>query len=348
MYESKGEIREKDFQLYLSETRQIVNSRLSLLVSSIPQSRLSPQLEYALLSQGKRLRPILVILSAQSVGGDREQVIPLALAFELLHTATLVHDDIIDGDKLRRGIPALYKKWNVNSAMLAGDAMISLSINLAADFGAEIMKIVSKCGLELCDGEYMDVSLSLSTTNEEEYFLKIRKKAASLFKAAAQCGALAGGGSRLDAACLAEFGECLGIAYQLRDDLLDLTVQGVFIPKDLRTERVTLPLIHLYGESNFNEREILENNLKILIDGNYAGNRAAVKGILSSLKKRGSFAYCEKKMNEYIHKAVISISPLKDTEFKAYLTQNGKIVNTTSATCLAYNPKGSAPHFTGN
>ena len=165
-------VSKKNFQLYLTETKQLINSELSNLVSKISELRLHPYLEYVLLSRGKRLRSILVILSVQSVGGDRDRVIPLALAFELLHSATLVHDDIIDEDKLRRGLPTLHRKSGVNTAILVGDAMISLGINLAADFGVEIMKIVSECSLELCDGEYMDTSLLLNEITEENYFLK--------------------------------------------------------------------------------------------------------------------------------------------------------------------------------
>jgi len=315
-----------NFQFYLTETKQLINSELSNLISKIPELKLRPYIEYALLSRGKRLRPILVILSTQSVGGDRDQVMPLALAFELLHTATLVHDDVIDKDNLRRGLPALHKKWGVNAAILVGDAMISLGVNLAADFGTKIMKIVSKYGLELCDGEYMDTSLSLSEITEEKYLLKTIKKSASLFKAAAQCGALAGGGSRLETMCLAKFGECLGIAYQLRDDLLDLAVQGRFVPKDLRTGRITLPLIHLHRVSNFSEREILEKDLRILANGNPEGNKDVVKRIFHSLKKASSFAYCEKKITEYIQRGLTNISPLEDTEFKIYLAQMTKLL----------------------
>lgn len=319
-----------DFQLYLSETRRLINFELSNLVSSISQLGLHSQVEYALLSKGKRLRPLLVILSAQIVDGNRDKVIPLALAFELVHTATLVHDDIIDGDKLRRGIPALHRKWSINDAILTGDAMIALAINLAADFGAEIMRVVSQSALELCDGEHMDTSLSLSTTTEEEYFSKIKKKSASLFKAAAYCGALAGGGSSFEVESLATFCENFGIAYQLRDDLRDLMLTGGFVPKDLKSGRVTLPLIHLYKVSDFVQREKLENDLRILMRGDLVVNNTAIDRFLRSLTTAGSFTYCEQKINEYIKQSIDSIMPLKDTEFKTYLIQMAKSLTPTA------------------
>jgi geranylgeranyl pyrophosphate synthase len=312
------------------ETRQLINSELLNLVSSLSEVRLHPQIEYALLSKGKRLRPILVILSAQSVGGNQEEVMPLALAFELMHTATLVHDDIIDGDKMRRGIPALYRKWSVDDAILAGDAMIALAINLAADFGAKIIKTVSQSALELCDGEHMDTSLSLGTITEEEYFLKIKKKSASLFKATTYCGALAGKGSPIEVESLAAFGENFGIAYQLRDDLLDMTITGGFVPKDLKSGRVTLPLIYLYKVSDFVQREKLENDLQILMKGNRVVKNAAIERVSHSLKTAKAFTYCEQKINQYIKKSVDSLKPLKNTPFKTYLTQMTKLLKLTT------------------
>jgi geranylgeranyl pyrophosphate synthase len=213
----------KMFQSYVENTKQLVESELSNLVSRIADLRIHEKMKYALLSRRKRLRPVMVILSAQSVGGNREDVMSLALAIELLHTATLVHDDILDQDKFRRDVPAVHEKWSINDAILVGDAMISLAINLTADYGREIMKIASETGLALCDGEYMDVSTTSTEISENEYLEKIRKKSASLFKTATQCGTIAGGGSDLEVKCLADFGEHFGMAYQLSDDLSDIT-----------------------------------------------------------------------------------------------------------------------------
>lgn len=163
---------EKTFQSYVENTKQLVESELSNLISRIAGIRLHEKMEYALLSHGKRLRPLMVILSAQSVGGNQDDVMSLALAIELLHTATLVHDDILDQDKFRRNVPTVHEKWSVNDAILVGDAMISLSINLAADYGREILKIGSETGLALCDGEYMDVSITSIKISENEYLEK--------------------------------------------------------------------------------------------------------------------------------------------------------------------------------
>jgi len=312
---------EQAFKSYTAETRSIINSELSKFVSTLSELNLHPQIDYAVLSRGKRLRPLLVILSAESVGGNRNKVMSLALAFELMHTATLVHDDIIDGDEFRRGIQALHKKWTINDAILTGDALIALAVNLAAGYGEKILKLVSQSALELCDGEKMDISFSLEKATEEEYFQKIQEKSASLFRAATYSGALAGGGTPQEIDCLSMFGENFGIAYQVRDDLLDLTnTEGLAsISKDLQGGRVTLPLIHSYRESEAQKRKLIRDNLHAINEQNMVVNPVFMKNIAEILRQTDSFGYCEKKILDHVQQAVACITPLKDTDYKTYL-----------------------------
>jgi len=130
----------EDFHSYVFCTKRSIERELEGLLSKISDVKLHPLLEFALLSKGKRLRPILTVLSAQSLGGDPKRVMQLALSFELLHTATLVHDDIIDQDTCRRGMKTLYSKWFMKGAVLAGDALIALSVNLASARAKELIK----------------------------------------------------------------------------------------------------------------------------------------------------------------------------------------------------------------
>jgi len=254
------------------------------------------------------------------VGGKAEEVMPLALAFELMHTATLVHDDIIDKDQTRRGLPALHVKWSTDDAILAGDAMIALAVNLASSYGEEILKIVSNSALELCDGEHMDIYFSLDSATEEEYFLKIKQKSATLFRASAHSGALAGGGSPSEIHSLSMFGENFGIAYQLRDDLSDIKHTGTSISKDIKRGRVTLPLIHLYNTSNLKEKRQLKRDFQEALK-NRALNSSVVKRILKRLTTAGSFAYVEQKIDKYLQQAIESVKPLENTVYKKYLIQ---------------------------
>lgn len=317
---------EKDQSLipYLATMKELVEAELSSLVSSLTSIKLQQKIGYALLSDGKRLRPLMVMLSAQSVGGDREQVLKLSLAFELLHTATLVHDDLLDRDKVRRDAPALHEKWSANEAILVGDALIALSINLASGYGSEIMKRTSEAGLMLCDGEYMDELTRLDETSEDEYFEKIRKKSASLFQAAAQCGAMAGGGKDKDVKSLTDYGEHFGIAYQLIDDLLDSTSAKDGIPKDLRRGRISLPLIHLYQSSSVSEREVLLKDLQVLADDNFRAKQYAHDRVMQALIDNRSIYYCQRKASEYVSQSVVDLAPLVGSKFKGYLTQMAK------------------------
>lgn len=304
---------DEDFHAYVCGTRRSIESELENLLSRISGVRLRPLLEFALLSKGKRLRPVLTVLSAQSVGGDPKKVIQLALSFELLHAATLVHDDIIDQDIARRGMKTLYSKWSAKGAILAGDALIALSVNLASDFGPKILKILSDVGLELSDGEYTDTVLSLNEATEQEYFAKTEKKSASLFRSAAYCGALAAGGTPLEVEALAEFGEYFGMAYQLNDDLDDLLGPRK-ISQDLRNGNVTLPFLYTYGHGNKAAKELLTRKFG---DRNVTLND--MKDVKEKMEEIGAFRYCKRKIGEYLENSQQSLKAVRDSKFKNYL-----------------------------
>jgi geranylgeranyl pyrophosphate synthase len=305
----------EDLQSYTSNTRQLIETELENLLSSVSDANLLPLLKYAVLSKGKRLRPVLAILSAQSVGGIREKVVQLALSFELLHTATLVHDDIIDHDTLRRGRKSLHSKWSTNSAILAGDALIALSINLAAEYGPKIMKVLSTVGLELCNGEYIDTSLSLEDSTEWDYFAKIEKKSASLFRGATYCGALAAGAGPVELEALRDYGQFFGMAYQLKDDMGDLLGRN-HISQDLKNGNVTLPFLYMANSGDGLSRKLLRENF-----GNKDVTVAVSQEIRDRMEKIGAFRYCERRVAKYSRKSQDSLKNLRDSVFKNLLIQ---------------------------
>jgi len=269
-------------------------------------------------------------LSAESVGGKRDKTMPLALAFELMHTATLVHDDIIDQDETRRDKPAVHTKWSVNDAILTGDALIALAVELASEYGQEVLKTVARSALELCDGERMDITSSLETTTEESYFKRIREKSASLFRASTYCGALTGGGSSSEIAALSAFGQNFGIAYQIKDDILDLTHKGTDVLKDQKSGNITLPLIHFYTNNSLGQRKELESKLQTLMQNRNTNDTELSRSILETIRRAGSLDYCEKKIGEHLNRAVSSISGLKNSQFKAYLVEMTEILRSQS------------------
>lgn len=311
---------EIDFAKYFSRARKEIEFELSKLISSLSQADLRSKLEYAILSGGKRFRPFLVILSAENVGEKRSNVMPLALAFELMHTATLVHDDIIDQDETRRGQPSLYRKWSVSEAILTGDALIALSVDLASPYGETVLKTVAHSALELCDGERMDLVDSLSRVNEEVYFKKIRDKSASLCRAAAYCGAVAGGGTPDEANALSMFGENFGIAYQLRDDVLDFRDKGHLNLKDPIKGKITLPLIYCYANSSAEEKKKIKE-LQAAISKKPSEAKKRVNELLQLISNKDAFKYCENRIDEYLSHAIRNIEPLKNTMYKAYLME---------------------------
>ena len=303
----------EEFHSYVFGMKRSLESELEKLLSKISDVSLHPLLEFALLSNGKRLRPILTVLSAQSVGGDPKKVNQLALSFELLHTATLIHDDIIDQDTCRRGMKTLYSKWSTKGAILAGDALIALSVNLATDFGPKIMKILADGGLEISDGEYIDAVLSLDDATEQQYFTKIEKKSASLFRCATCCGALAAGGTSLEVEALAKFGEYFGMAYQLNDDLDDLLGKNQ-ISRDLRNGNVTLPFLYLYEHGKEAVKELMKRNF-----GNRKVTLTDMEKLKDTMEEFGAFTYCKEKIAEYIEKSHSSLKVVRDSKFKNYL-----------------------------
>jgi octaprenyl-diphosphate synthase len=308
----------------LCETKALIELELSKFVNGF-ENKLAPQVEYALLSGGKRLRPLMVILSAQSVGGDRNKGVPLALAFELAHTSSLIHDDIIDKDIFRRGKLALYNKWSANSAILTGDLLIACAVYLASGYESRIIEIFSQATIELCQGEQMDLTLKPDST-EKEYFQMIKSKSASLFQAATSCGALVGEASPKVFDCLSNFGKNFGIAYQLRDDLLDLEPSEGKVSKDLKKGRVTLPLIHLYSLSDSSEKKDIDENLLSATKKNKIQSDSAIKIILKKLEETGSIIYAEKKLDEYFQSAISNLAPLKDSPYKLSLLQMTKLL----------------------
>ncbi len=318
------------FTRYFSTTRSQVEKELSKFVASLSDLTLQPRIEYAVLTKGKRFRPLLVVLSAETVGGKRNKVMPLALAFELMHTATLVHDDIIDQDDMRRGQPSLHKKWSVNDAILTGDALIALAIKLASPYGETILKSVAQTALELCEGEQLDLTDSLETT-EATYLKRIKYKSASLCTAAAYCGAIAGEGTLNEANALATFGENFGIAYQLRDDVLDFSLREDSNFKDSEIGRVTLPLIHAYAKGNKTEKREIEK-FRGLLKSNPSEAVESAHRIVQIIRQKGTFEYCERKIDSYLSCALSSLSPLKETRYKGYLVEMAKTLRSWAGT----------------
>ena len=320
--EQVGIISDKDgYGRYLEAARRLVDHEIDSLLPQLTDLGLCERISYVLQTQGKRLRPILVMLSAQSVGGQIEPVKKLALSIELLHAATLIHDDILDQDVFRRNAPTLNAKWGVRDAVLVGDALASLSINLAADYGHGIVKIMSQTCLLLSDGEYMDVENAHKRLSESDYLETIRRKSASLFKAATQCGAIAANAGSDEIDVLAEFGENFGLAYQIKDDLSDVTALENSIPQDINEFRATLPIIHLCESMEPNVSEAFFKAVAAVKSQDPAEKATLIDRLHRSLESAGSLRYCLERINQYVDNALASLKQVRESVYKAYLVQ---------------------------
>ncbi|MDZ7377896.1 MAG: polyprenyl synthetase family protein [candidate division KSB1 bacterium] len=208
--------------------RQLVGAYLEEACASSEPALLYEPVRYLIESGGKRLRPLLLLLAAEAVGADVQEVVPAAAAIELLHTFTLVHDDIMDQDETRRGRPTVHVKWDVGTAILAGDGLVAMAYHALFSRNyprlVDMARVFTKGIVEVCEGQALDKEFETrSSVGMNEYMTMIRKKTACLFATACQVGALAGDGTDEQVDSLGQYGTHLGIAFQVQDDLLDLS-----------------------------------------------------------------------------------------------------------------------------
>jgi geranylgeranyl pyrophosphate synthase len=314
---------ESGLQSYINQAGVALDSQLQNLMPIISNLRLHKQIEYALQTKGKGLRSTMVLLAGESVGAEKQNLEKLALGIELLHLATLVHDDILDQDLFRRNALSVQAKWSVKEAILVGDALASLGLNLGRDYGKEVLDVMANTCLQLTDGEFMDVKITTATLSEEYYLEKIRKKSASLFKAAAECGAIAGNGSKDEISSLGAFGENYGLAFQIRDDLSDVLSSENEVLSDLNEFRSTLPLICLDTKSSKSAQTLIK---KILASKkkNGEGSQILFQELEMLLDKSGSIDYCHGKIGYYVREAISILDLIEESPCKNYLKEMAK------------------------
>ena len=211
----------------LTELQNIIQQAIEQLKYPAQPPDLYEPIGYILSIGGKRLRPALLLMACDIFGGDVNKAVQAALAIEVFHNFTLMHDDIMDKAPLRRGKATVHERWNQNVAILSGDAMMveANKLMLQVDDGIlrQVMDIFNTTATGVCEGQQFDMSFeSRDTVSAEEYINMIRLKTAVLLGGALKIGALIGGANEKDAALIYTFGEQLGIAFQLQDDILDV------------------------------------------------------------------------------------------------------------------------------
>jgi len=270
---------------------------------------------------GKRLRPAVLILAAEAVGSTLESVLPAAVAVELVHNFTLIHDDIMDKDDFRRGMPAVHLKWGEAGAILAGDTLYSKAFEILSRVENEperilkCMDVLSRTCTEICEGQWLDMDFEKrARVTESEYLEMVEKKTSVLYAAAAKIGALLGGASDEVAEALSEYGRLIGIGFQMYDDVLDMItpqeVLGKVRGSDLKEGKHTLIVIDAF-----------QKGVELEIFGKGSATQEETEKAVEILSECGSIDFVQNLAISYIEEGKAKQDALDECHEKDLLLQ---------------------------
>lgn len=283
--------------------------------------KLAEVVEYAIFNGGKRIRPLLALLSARLCGCEDAAIYRLAISLEYLHTATLLHDDVIDHAEQRRGRPAANIKWNDPVAILAGDYLHARSMFLVGmEGGRQCLDIICQASAAMVEGEFLQMNNALNSRQTAElYYRIITRKTAFLIAAACEIGAAFAKASPGHRQALRSYGLHLGLAFQVVDDLLDYLGDtrrtGKDIGNDFCEGKITLPLIHALAAAAADDRSLIEG----LLHGNSGQRRPAIAAVRSVIDKYQGFAYARQQAGSLVDAAIVDLEKLdQDLNPQAY------------------------------
>ncbi|MFN3916462.1 MAG: polyprenyl synthetase family protein [Flavobacteriales bacterium] len=301
---------EKELSLFEQKFKQSMKSEVALLDKIT---------HYIIKRKGKQMRPMFVFLSANVNGGNTEATYTAASLIELLHTATLVHDDVVDDAYERRGFFSLNALWKNKIAVLVGDYLLSRGLLLSVEQGQfRILQIVSQAVREMSEGELLQIEKARKLDIiEEVYFDIIRQKTASLIASCCASGAASAGASEEDIQKMWLFGEKVGIAFQIKDDIFDYgSSENIGKPTgiDIKERKMTLPLIYALNRSNKAQKNHVRNIIK-----NENENTTKVKEVIDYVINSGGIKYAEEMMKKYAEEALTILAPYPESESKSSL-----------------------------
>ena len=277
-------------------------------------NRLQSAIDRILNASGKHVRPLLVLLTAKACGQVTDNTINSAVLLELLHTATLIHDDVIDETKQRRGVPSLNAIFDNRISVLVGDYVLSTALIRSIQTGnLQIIGIVSNLGRDLSEGEIKQLETAEESIIDESCYMQvIRKKTAMLLSACAEIGSISVGASDEMVEKCREFGEYLGYCFQIKDDIFDYFKEaniGKPTGNDIREGKVTLPLLHALKTGR---REEVDKCLRIIREKDFTTENIDL--LIDFAKANGGIEYAEQRMQEYRDKAVEVLMTLPESE----------------------------------
>lgn len=278
---------------------------------------------YIVDSGGKRLRPMLLLLAAKALGYEGEKHLILAAVIEFIHTATLLHDDVVDESDLRRGQESANAVWGNAASVLVGDYLYSRAFEMMVRTDSmRVMEILSKTTTAIAEGEVLQLlNCNNPTTSEAKYLEVIARKTAILFSTATRLSAVISGANAEVETALAQYGQHLGIAFQLVDDALDYTASSAELGKnlgdDLAEGKPTLPLIYAIQNSS-------ENAANIIIEAIKNGNRDAFNDVYAIVKNTKAIDYTESRAHEEAQKAIDILDVMPHSQYKDALIKLAK------------------------
>ncbi len=282
--------------------------------------------KYLVRHKGKQLRPMLVIVSSRTIAEPTPASYQAAVVVELLHTATLVHDDVVDESELRRGFPTINKIWKNKISLLMGDYLLAKSLIIATEIGnLELMNIIANVAKSMSKGELLQIQKSRKLNiTEAEYFQLITDKTASMISACCEIGGMSTLASPRQRESLKNFGLNLGIAFQIKDDLLDFQSQvgvlGKPVGHDLKDKKITLPLLYALQDSSSGERRrvvrMLKNGVK----------KKQIDHIVEFISNRGGISRAQEKANDYKDLALRELETLPESTARTVLTELAEFV----------------------
>jgi geranylgeranyl diphosphate synthase, type II len=296
---------------------------------SQPKSLYEP-IRYIMSLGGKRLRPLLALISYSLYKSDPEKIVKYSVAIEAFHNFTLLHDDIMDKAPLRRGKATVHEKWNVNTAILSGDVMLvkvyDQFLNLDGDVLKEVLRIFNQCAAEVCEGQQWDMEFETKpNVTESQYVEMIRLKTAVLLGFSLELGALLANANPEDRQALKEFGTNIGIGFQLKDDLLDVYADknkfGKQVGGDILANKKTYLLIKAKEKARGKDKQELE----LWLNAKKFNKQKKVKAVTALYTRLGIAKLTEIKIEEYFSKGFQNLGKLNDSPQKQQLiefTQN--------------------------
>ena len=300
---------EKEFAAVLTSDNQLLNDALDYLHSK----------------RGKQLRPVLVLLSAAICKGITSKSIHTAVALELMHTASLVHDDVVDNSPTRRGDKALHEQWTNKIAILVGDYMLSKSISLLSSVrNNTILGIISEMTTALTSGEILQLHNGQSMwITEEQYLQIIKQKTAYLFSACSEAGAVSSGATTRQQTAMRQFGMYLGLCFQLKDDVFDFSdIEDLGKPtmNDIRDGKATLPIIKSLQRATPEEAAYIKELAEALASKSpHIDVFEAEQEIRSFVLRYDGIRYAHRLMEKYRKKAIEALSSFPDNKYKESL-----------------------------